>query len=122
MKQFFVPLGTVSRLHMRVMLLFQVILFGILWVLYPSTFFPKPWEIAQAWMKLMNDGFLLDIGTSLRITIEAICITTILSLGFVYLSVFPWFRPWIKLISKFRFNGLVGVTLFSHSLQVVAMS
>jgi NitT/TauT family transport system permease protein len=128
MKHWFTPLGNLSSFHMRMMIALQIIIALAMWMVYPSTFFPKPHEIGIAWLKLMNEGFLLDIGTSLRITIEAIIITTIISLGFVYLSVFPWFRPSITLISKFRFNGLVGVTLFftllasgGHELKLMLM-
>lgn len=128
MKHWFTPFGSLSGSHMRVMIALQIAITLLIWWFYPSTFFPKPHEIFMAWGKLMNDGFLLDIGTSLRITIEAIAITTIISLIFVYLSVLPWFRPWIMLISKFRFNGLVGVTLFftllasgGHELKLMLM-
>ncbi len=124
----FKPLGGMSSRSFSTMVAGQVILAVLLWSFLPMSFLPRPTEIATAWVKLMNEGFIFDIWASLRVTLEAILITTVISLGFAYLAVFPFFRPVMKLFSKFRFNGLVGLTLFftlltsgGHELKLALM-
>lgn len=85
-----------------------------LWSMAPASLLPKPWEIWDAWLKLMSEGFLVDIGTSLLLTAEAIAVTVVISLGLAYLSVVPKFshyvRPAVVLVTKLRFNSLVGLS------------
>lgn len=90
----------------------QVAFALLVWMLAPFPLLPKPNEIATAWMKLMSRGFLVDLLVSFRVTIEAILITSVISLALVYLTVLPIMRPFVALVSKFRFNGLVGLSLF----------
>lgn len=108
----FVPNAIVSRQTVFVMIVAQTLLALFFWVVIPADFFPKPLEIGKAWLALMQDGFLVDIKTSLYTTVEAIVLTSMISLGFVYLSVLPAVRPMTRLITKLRFNSLVGMTLF----------
>jgi NitT/TauT family transport system permease protein len=128
MKEWLTPFAHLKSKSKWLMIALQILIVLILWQAFPSTFFPKPLEIVRAWVKLMDEGMLLDIGTSLRVTAEAILITLLISLPLVYLTVFPWFRPWITFISKLRFNGLVGATLFftllassGHELKLILM-
>ncbi len=112
MKRFITPNAVLAPSTMRMMIAAQVALALLLWMLSPMPLLPKPNEIAAAWVRLMGEGFLVDLLASFRITIEAIAITTLISLCLVYLTVLPVMRPFVALVSKFRFNGLVGLTLF----------
>lgn len=105
--------ATLSRLT-TYMVFIQIVFAVALWSMAPASLLPKPWEIWDAWIKLMSEGFLIDIGTSLLLTVEAIIITVIISLGLAYLSVVPKFshyvRPTVILVTKLRFNSLVGLS------------
>lgn len=96
------------------MVLVQIAAAVGLWSMAPESLLPKPWEIWNAWLKLMSEGFLVDIGTSLLLTAEAVAITIVVSLGLAYLSVVPKFahyvRPTVVLVTKLRFNSLVGLS------------
>lgn len=111
--------ATPSRLT-TYMVFIQIVAAVALWSMAPASVLPKPWEIGNAWLKLMSEGFLVDIGTSLLLTAEAIVLTVVISLGLAYLSVVPKFshyvRPTVVLLTKLRFNSLVGL---SFALMVV---
>lgn len=119
--------ATPSRLT-TYMVFIQIVAAVALWSMAPASLLPKPWEIWDAWLKLMSEGFLVDIGTSLLLTAEAIAVTVVISLGLAYLSVVPKFahyvRPPIILLTKLRFNSLVGlafafmVVLRGHELKL----
>jgi NitT/TauT family transport system permease protein len=112
MKRFVTPNAVLTPGTMKIMIVTQVIFALLVWTFVPFPLLPKPTEIATAWMRLMGEGFLVDLIASFRITVEAILITSAISLALVYLTVLPVVRPLVSLISKFRFNGLVGLTLF----------
>jgi NitT/TauT family transport system permease protein len=46
------------------------------------------------------------------LNLQAIALSTILSLLLAYLTVIPFFRPIVTLLSKLRFLSLVGLTFF----------
>ena len=112
MKKFLTPNATLTATTMKVMIATQVAFALLVWMLAPFPLLPKPTEIATAWIKIIGEGFLADLVTSFRITVEAILITSLISLSLAYLTVLPIARPFVALVSKFRFNGLVGLTLF----------
>jgi NitT/TauT family transport system permease protein len=97
---------------MKIMIVVQIGFALLVWIWAPFPLLPKPQEIAVAWVKLIGEGFLADLLVSFKITVEAILITALISLAMVYLTVLPVVRPFVGLVSKFRFNGLVGLTLF----------
>lgn len=121
----FFPNHKMSLTSARVMMLFQLVAFFIIWSVADFLFLPSPIEIGTAWWKLMGDGLLSELATSMLLSLEATMFTVVISLLLVYASVMPFFRPLAALISKFRFNGVVGLTLFftiltssGHSLKV----
>jgi NitT/TauT family transport system permease protein len=71
-----------------------------------------------------NASFGQEIITSLWLNVEAIALSTGISLGLAYLTVLPGARPVIAAISKLRFLGLTGLTflfglyLEGHGLKV----
>ncbi len=112
MKRLITPNAVLTPSVTRVMVVAQIAFAFLIWFLAPLPLVPKPNEIVSAWVKLMHEGFLVDLLTSFRVTVEAILITSVISLGLVYLTVLPVVRPFVALVSKFRFNGLVGLTIF----------
>lgn len=73
---------------------------------------PKPLAIVAAWKDLLEHGLFHDLWVSFKLNVEAIIITTILSLLLVYASLMPAVRPFVAFISKNRAIGFVGLTLF----------
>lgn len=125
LRSWFFPNHILSSSAARFLLLFQLAVFFVVWCVADFPFLPSPVEIGAAWMKLMNDGMSFELTTSLLLSLEATAITIVVSLLLVYASVMPFFRPLTALVSKFRFNGIVGLTLFftiltssGHSLKV----
>ena len=121
----FMPNRVLGSTAFRIMVLFQVVLFLVIWSASNFPFLPTPLEIGAAWMKLMREGLGYELATSLMLTFEATALTLLVSLALIYASVMPFFRPFTALFSKFRFNGLVGLTLFftvltssGHELKV----
>lgn len=112
MKRIFSPNATLSKRATSILITGEVFIGLLIWMLYPATFFPKPYEIVAAFGRLLENEFLFDLWSSFRLNLEAIVITTILSLGLVYLAVMPAFRPLTALIAKLRFNSFVGLTFF----------
>ncbi len=112
MKRLFAPNGALSPSTWKVMVASQIALALVVWMAIPMPLLPKPHEIAAAWMKLLGEGLMADLLVSFQTTLEAILITAAISLALVYLAVMPIARPFVLLVSKFRFNGLVGLTLF----------
>ena len=96
------------------------------WFMGKSTYFPTPIEIINAFVNLyQNEDLLPELWASTTLAIEAVIITTIISLIISYANIFPFFRPFTYLVSKFRFLSLVGLSfLFTmmtssgHELKV----
>ncbi len=83
-----------------------------IWIFSPSVFLPKPKEVFQALGDLWLEGLGGELITSFLLNLEAIGISAVLSLLLAYLTVIPFFRPIVALISKLRFLSMVGLTFF----------
>jgi NitT/TauT family transport system permease protein len=78
---------------------------------FPPPIFPKPLELIDAWMGLVNSGALLPaLATSFILDLEAVAISTVLSLVVAYSTVLAVSRPLPIAISKLRYLGFVGLT------------
>lgn len=89
------------------------------WTFGTSPVVPKPLEIIKALGELAGDSdFFTDLATSTWLACQSVAITFVISLGLVYASVLPFFRPLAQLISKARFLSLVGLSfLFTLALS-----
>ena len=58
----------------------------------------------------MTQGLGQELMTSIRLNVEALAWSTVISLGLAYLSVVPVFRPLVAAVSKGRFLSIVGFT------------
>lgn len=93
-----------------------------------SPIVPRPVEMFKAFPHLMSKGILGHLSVSLVLNMEALALTTLLSLGLSYLTVLPWMRPVVAAASKLRFLGLTGLVIFftlatsdGHSLKLAIL-
>lgn len=93
-----------------------------------SPLVPGPLEMLQAFPHLMDKGLIENLIVSLTLNIEALILTSIISLCFAYLTVLPWMWPLILSVTKLRFLGFTGLTFFfalatsdGHSLKLAML-
>lgn len=84
-----------------------------------GTAIPKPAEVGRALATLWCERGLFDhLTASFLLNAEAIAWSSGIALGLAYLTVLPAARPFVSLLSKLRFSGLVGwgfvLTLAAH--------
>lgn len=78
---------------------------------FPPPIFPRPDALLSAWVELWSNGSLLPaLATSFLLDLEAVVISTVLSLVVAYLSVLAIARPLPVAVSKLRYLGFVGLT------------
>lgn len=95
----------------------SLILFGwaagvIAWLqVFPPPIFPRPMEVVSAWAELLSSGALLPaLASSFILDIEAVAISTVLSLTLAYGTVIALTRPLPQALSKLRYLGFTGLT------------
>lgn len=101
-----------------------------IWMLSPWETLPGPGEVLGALSGLwLDEGMGPELFTTIRLIVEAIVITTVLSLALSYASVVAAFRPFVIAITKLRFLGLTGLifpfTLLTgggHELKVALLA
>ena len=108
----FSPNTVLSKRAVRILIATQVIVLFVLWVFSPFVLLPKPGEVLGAFRELWEQGLGAELITSFYLNIQAIIVSTIVSLLLAYATVMPFFRPIVALISKLRFLSLVGLTFF----------
>jgi NitT/TauT family transport system permease protein len=106
------PNRVISRKTVRWLVGFQLLMLLSIWIFSPTVFLPKPKEVFQALSELWFQGLGGELITSFYLNLEAIAISAILSLLLAYLTVIPFFRPIVALLSKLRFLSMVGLTFF----------
>lgn len=125
----FTPNAALSKTAMHIIAVAWAVGFLLLWTANPFPIIPKPLEALFAFKDVWEQGMGVHLYTSLMTNLEAICLTTIISLGLAYLSVLPACRPFVVGVSKARFLGLVGITfLFTlmvgsgHALKIALLT
>lgn len=106
------PNRVISKQTLRWMIGFQLLLLFFIWVFSPTIFLPKPKEVFQALSEMWMEGLGGELITSFYLNLQAIALSTTLSLLLAYLTVIPFFRPIVNLLSKLRFLSMVGLTFF----------
>lgn len=106
------PNRVISRQTLRWLIGFQFLMLFFIWVFTPTVFLPKPKEVYQAFSEMWMEGLGGELITSFYLNLQAIAISSILSLLLAYLTVVPFFRPIVTLLSKLRFLSMVGLTFF----------
>lgn len=112
MAQAFSPNRILSPSAMQIILIMQIVGFLVLWALSPFKILPRPMEVMDALQSLWaKQGLGPALVSSFTFNAEALIISTLISLGFAYLGVLPFFRPIVAALSKGRFLSLVGFSL-----------
>src|SRR6266851_4410237 len=106
------PNRVISKKTIRWLVGFQLLMLLSIWFFSPTVFLPKPKEVFQALSEMWFAGLGGELITSFLLNLEAIAISAILSLLLAYLTVIPFFRPIVALLSKLRFLSMVGLTFF----------
>jgi len=74
-----------------------------------ATAIPKPGEVLGALATLWTERGLFDhLVSSFALNVEAIAWSSAIALALAYLTVVPAVRPFVAVLSKLRFTGLVG--------------
>jgi NitT/TauT family transport system permease protein len=116
--QAFLPNRAISPNTLRIIIAFQVAVLLVIWINSPFKVLPQPMEVLRAFRDLwMNQGLARELWTSFTVNLQALALSTLISLGMSYLTVLPFFRPVALALSKGRFLGLIGLT-FVFTLMV----
>lgn len=108
----FSPNKVLSRTSVHIIIGFQILVFLLIWSTSSFQVLPKPGEVFTAISDLWNNqGLGQELITSITLNLEAILISSILSVGLAYLTVLPFFRPLVNAIAKGRFLSMAGFTL-----------
>lgn len=122
----FRPNKSVTGTTWTIIITAQLALLLFIWSFGSAFLVPSPAEIGKAWLSLVtNDGLLYELWVSIKTNLEAIAISTFISIGLSYLTVVPVMRPIVELCSKGRFLGMSGFVIIftmvfggSHALKV----
>src|SRR5215472_249980 len=108
----FSPNKVLSRTTVRLLVTVQVLMVLLIWAFSPFALLPKPGEVFGSLGELWQQGLGAQLIVSFYLNVEAIALSTIISLLLAYATVMPFFRPLVALLSKLRFLSLVGLTFF----------
>ncbi len=107
----FTPNKGVSSQVMAVVVLLWIGGFWMYWTNNSSEILPRPGEIWESGKNLAKDGGLFgEMWTSMKLCIDAVIHTVIISLLICYATVLPIFRPIGFIVTKFRFWTVVGLS------------
>ena len=125
----FRPNSDVSLNTYNVVIWTDLLLLIGLWLFLPSII-PSPRDVLHSLSDLINnEGLIGELFTSLTLNIQAITLSTIISLLISYAAAIPAFRPLAQLIAKGRFLSLIGLsflmTIFlggGHALKLALLT
>jgi NitT/TauT family transport system permease protein len=118
-----------SSLNGTAIVLIWVAALLLAWSFGTNFSLPSPGEIPGAWFRLVTeDGLLYELGVSLRLNVEAVALSTLISVGLSYLTLTKLGEFPVRILSKFRFFGMAGfVIVFTrifggeHGLKVALL-
>jgi NitT/TauT family transport system permease protein len=108
----FSPNAVLNKNAVRALIAVQIAIVIVLWMFSPFVLLPKPGEVWSAFGELWEQGLGAELITSFYLNVQAIALSTVVSLLLAYATVMPFFRPVVALLSKLRFLSLVGLTFF----------
>ncbi len=110
--QAFSPNKILSRTAMNIIIAVQVAIFLLLWTFSAFAVLPKPLEVLNSIRELwFKQGLGQELITSVTLNLEAVAISSVISIGLAYLTVMPFFRPIVNALGKGRFLSMAGFTL-----------
>lgn len=111
--ELFEPNRLISKKAMQLLILGQIAFVVVVWAFAKTVFLPKPGEILSSLADLWtNEGLGGELITSFLLNVQALALSTILSLGLAYAAVVPFFRPLVAFMGKMRFLSLAGLSFF----------
>jgi NitT/TauT family transport system permease protein len=106
----FRPNAIIKASAYKSIIIAELILLCGLWLLMPKII-PSPMQVIAALQELVTDqGLIGELWTSLTLNVEAIALSTVISLIISYSAVIPVVRPIAAAIGKGRFLSLVGLS------------
>lgn len=121
------PNGRVSSNVRSGLVALTCLVLFVMWAARPA-FLPGPLDVLKAFVRLCDNGLAFQLYTSLTTNLQSIAISCLISLPLAYLTVLPAVRPFVRIVSKFRFLGLTGlVVLFTiefgggHALKLAIL-
>jgi NitT/TauT family transport system permease protein len=113
MNNLFKPIATISDTNKLFVMCAWAAFTIIAWFTVSITFVPTPIEVFQSWLFLIKqESLLVELYVSIVTNIQALAITTILSLLISYIVVLPFMYPFVVFCSKARFFGITGFVVF----------
>lgn len=95
----------------RIILVSQLVIFFGFWILSPSKFIPSPFEILSTFNTLaQQQGLLKELFSSALTILQAIALSTFISLCIASLSTLSIFNGPAKWLTSLRFLGFAGIT------------
>lgn len=85
-------------------------------------------EVAHAWVTLVNQGLVNRLIESITLNLEALALSSVISVGLAYLSVMPLAAPLAKIVALLRFLGFTGISFVfglyaeQRTLQVLMLT
>lgn len=111
-KSFLLPNQPISKKAFDILSLSWIAFFLILWIFSPFPFLPKPNEIIQSLRDLWTyDNLAIELFTSMKLYLEAVAVSAMVSLGLCYTATIGLFRPPIAVIGKLRFLSMIGISI-----------
>ena len=125
----FLPNRAVSPVTMSILVAVELAIALVIWLTSPFQFLPHPDEVFGALRNLwLEQGLGPELVTSFKLNLEALGLSTLISLGLAYLTVLPVFRPLVAGIARGRFLSLAGFSLIftvviggGHALKLSLM-
>lgn len=116
MKNLLTPLTPDTNSNKLFAFWFWFILGSTIWFISTlNSFMPTPKEVLNSWLFLAKEeSLLVELWVSWFTNIQAIAITSVISLLISYIIVLPIMKPFVNFCSKSRFFGITGfVVLFT---------
>lgn len=108
----FIPNRIVDPKILRIMVLTMVFCLGVIWFYNPLTYVPNPPDTLHAFNDLVDNGLARELCNSIILLLQAIAISTTISLGLAYLTTMAFFWPIVRFIGNLRFLSMVGLGYF----------
>lgn len=126
----FRPNRPLSGRAWTLLLTIEIALLFIGWSLGDSFSIPGPLDTVNALGRLIrDDGLIYETWVSMKVNVEAIALSSLISIGLAYLTVVPAAQPPAGLLALARFSSLSGlVTVFTfafgggHGLKVALLT
>lgn len=114
-KKWFRPFESVRKSERTIIITVWIALLLLYWIVASAGskhLFPTPGQVWDGFQSLYAQGLVVHIASSLGLFLQAILLSTVVSLAIVYLSPLPALRPIATTLSRFRYLPLTGITFY----------